>query len=845
MLGVQYFCNSKIPNRFSANSRCFKPKQTPRNSPLQNDKPQLLKESIADSGLVGHARLKRCLLACSNSEESTQIPSANLLEHALPLQSLTVRPGPSTLAIHTSDGPSPERSEGRRYSDSELHRRYNSVELGQSYSGTASSENKELSQRTRPLDKPSEIVSFSCLITSLGRDSLGRQQANVGSTGALIAENSRPSMLFTVPEEVFKKRVGKSGRVNCLPRSDKQKGETSVPPLGKTRSLQSIRRSRRSGSHPATSARFSKPLGKCERLGATRKICTSKSEHSVLDRCLQGGLGNSRSKQRKLSRSLDSERDRKPHKCPRIGNDTKGSIAARSIKPNSSSLVRQRGLNKCNSKTRISLPRAAKDNAKSTRGNVDKEHIHISKACSREEQCSSRRPIKNSRDCLRVADPRPRIQKIRAPPRNKTADRSICITSESQAGEVRLPFLLPNSVGNGRPEHRLESVSTDLSISPSRPLTNCSRETTFIPGRRNSYPQSGGALQENAPHEMSEEGVATEASSVPRGSGGTALASELRTLSRLEFLERCYHRAYGPEVAQDLVNSIRRSSQRQYESAWKRFQAWLPPSETSIDRALILKYLSHLGKSLAVKTVLVHRNALRLPLEAAFDIDFSHDHFSLLTRAQFLRNPPKQKIVPSWSLEEALNNLERKTLNPVEPLTCLYKALFLLAAASANRVSELAAICRKDISFRNNSVNLGFKPDFLFKNQSLEHVPSNLEIPALENSALCPISALRDYIAITSDTSVETLFVHPKTGNALNAGGISYWLVKAISWLLPNCKALAHDVRKLSTSFAWYRGVPASEIIKAGSWKTLLTFIKKYLMPTQEAGRFVMARSIF
>ena len=575
MLGVQYFCNSKIPNRFSANSRCFKPKQTPQNSPLQNDKPQLLKESIADSGLVGHARLKRCLLACSNSEESTQIPSANLLEHALPLQSLTVRPGPSTLAIHTSDGPSPGRSEGRRYSDSELHRRYNSVELGQSYSGTASSENKELSQRTRPFDKPSEIVSFSCLITSLGRDSLGRQQANVGSTGALIAENSRPSMLFTVPEEVFKKRVGKSGRVNCLRRSDKQKGETSVPPLGKTRSLQSIRRSRRSGSHPATSARFSKPLGKCERLGATRKICTSKSEHSVLDRCLQGGLGNSRSKQRKLSRSLDSERDRKPHKCPRIGNDTKGSIAARSIKPNSSSLVRQRGLNKCNSKTRISLPRAAKDHAKSTRGNVDKEHIHISKASSREEQCSSRRPIKNSRDCLRVADPRPRIQKIRAPPRNKTADRSICITSESQAGEVRLPFLLPNSVGNGRPEHRLESVSTDLSISPSRPLTNCSRETTFIPGMRNSYPQGGGALQANAPAQMSE-GVETEASSVPRGSGGMALASRLRTLSRLEFLERCYHKAYGPEVAQDLVNSMRRSSKKQYESAWKRFQAWLP-----------------------------------------------------------------------------------------------------------------------------------------------------------------------------------------------------------------------------------------------------------------------------
>ena len=76
--------------------------------------------------------------------------------------------------------------------------------------------------------------------------------------------------------------------------------------------------------------------------------------------------------------------------------------------------------------------------------------------------------------------------------------------------------------------------------------------------------------------------------------------------------------------------------------------------DTKIDKSTIVRYLHHLGQDLNPRTVLVHRNALRLPLSKAFNIDFNHEDFSLLAKAQFHRNPPARRVMPTWSLEKAL-----------------------------------------------------------------------------------------------------------------------------------------------------------------------------------------------
>ena len=183
--------------------------------------------------------------------------------------------------------------------------------------------------------------------------------------------------------------------------------------------------------------------------------------------------------------------------------------------------------------------------------------------------------------------------------------------------------------------------------------------------------------------------------------------SDIRTLSRMEFLKRAFNKLYSEDVSKALLQAAADSSIKQYESNWKSFATWLPESTTCIDRPLVLAYLTELSKTLAPRTVLVHRNALKLPLELVFGIDFSHSHFSLLAKAHFRRAPPKRKLIPSWSLEKALVILKGRVISTQDRLARFLKTIFLIAVASANRAAELAAIDRKAILVRGNKASLG------------------------------------------------------------------------------------------------------------------------------------------
>ena len=277
------------------------------------------------------------------------------------------------------------------------------------------------------------------------------------------------------------------------------------------------------------------------------------------------------------------------------------------------------------------------------------------------------------------------------------------------------------------------------------------------------------------------------------------------------------------------MEAHRSSTQRQYESAWKRFQRWLPSGPVTVDTRLVLAYLNSLSTELAPRTILVHRNALKLPLSAAFGIDLDQEVFSLLARAQFKLNPPTRRLIPSWSLDSALESLQAKDPSTFSLEELLFRTIFLVAVASGNRASELAGIDRSRIAFSSRGVSLPVREGFLFKNQTMFHAPSPISFPSLGagDDSLCPVSALREYLERSPPG--PTLFSHPSTGSPLNAGGVAFWMVKAITWLLPGSVPRAHDVRKLSLSLAYTRGLPISEIVSAGSWQSANTFIRRYL----------------
>jgi integrase len=204
-----------------------------------------------------------------------------------------------------------------------------------------------------------------------------------------------------------------------------------------------------------------------------------------------------------------------------------------------------------------------------------------------------------------------------------------------------------------------------------------------------------------------------------------------------------------------------------------------------------------------------------------------------------------EKRFPSWSLHEALRTIETHPFNP--PLSQehkLLKAVFLVALASGNRVSELAAMDRSAIAYTDTTVTIPVKRGFLYKNQTWDRLPPEITFPTLaENIALCPVAALRDYVTSTEDRAHRGhVFLYPSSSKPLTAATVAYWLAKAIRTFASTKEGRAHDLRKLAFSIAWVRGVALSDIIAKAFWSSPNVFIKRYLdrvirPPTCIAGR--------
>ena len=112
-----------------------------------------------------------------------------------------------------------------------------------------------------------------------------------------------------------------------------------------------------------------------------------------------------------------------------------------------------------------------------------------------------------------------------------------------------------------------------------------------------------------------------------------------------------------------------------------------------------------------------------------------------------------RQALPSWDLDLVLDLLSSdKFSSPQVSLRNLtLKTVFLLALASASRVSEIHALSRAkdDISFlEDGSVRLRVSPSFLAKNQLPEVAPSPIRVFPLTSGdrKLCPVASLRLFL---------------------------------------------------------------------------------------------------
>ena len=155
-----------------------------------------------------------------------------------------------------------------------------------------------------------------------------------------------------------------------------------------------------------------------------------------------------------------------------------------------------------------------------------------------------------------------------------------------------------------------------------------------------------------------------------------------------------------------------------------------------------------------------------------------------LLRSFHVEVPIRAVSPPAWNLIAVLEFLKSSIFEPLRQASLrdlTRKTLFLVALASAKRVSELQALSRT-VAFSSSAAAVVYVPEFLAKTESaLQSLPRSFDIPSLSDFAagLPDEMLLSEYVARTASVTnrPRRLFVSPRNpSQAMSKNGISFLL---------------------------------------------------------------------
>ena len=319
-------------------------------------------------------------------------------------------------------------------------------------------------------------------------------------------------------------------------------------------------------------------------------------------------------------------------------------------------------------------------------------------------------------------------------------------------------------------------------------------------------------------------------------------------------------KGYSDGAAKAIANAHRKSTRGLYDDKWVSFEKfcgerhWDPLQVTPQQVADFMLYLRD-GRHLKGGTISTYLAALNSVLAVKTDVRISKvpELISML-KAFKLEDQKKKFRPPAWDLNVVLKHLRGA---PYEPLSSASledltrKTLFLVALATAARVSEIHALDVTRIKFenvRNGAVHIGLLWDFIAKNQ-LPGQPDRLfTIPPLsqivgaadeEDLLLCPVRALRQYIDRTRPIrgSRKRLFIpfSRSVKGEVNRNTVALWLRQAIlaaysaANIPPPVANNPHEIRALASTMALHRNCSVPTIMEGCYWRSNTVFASHYL----------------
>ena len=282
---------------------------------------------------------------------------------------------------------------------------------------------------------------------------------------------------------------------------------------------------------------------------------------------------------------------------------------------------------------------------------------------------------------------------------------------------------------------------------------------------------------------------------------------------------------FSPAVAGQLIFSRRLSTRLNYQARWGTYRKWCKDfhhRSSSPSIAKIADFLTYMFKTkgAALSTIKGYRAMLAAVFKFPLPEISSSPVLKDLVRSFEISAPRPIFPPPPWDLDKVLEFLSGPPFEPLARASFLdktKKALFLLAMATAKRVSELQALS-SSVSFQGEDLVLYYDPFFRAKTESvINPLPRSVVVPSLSDFAgnlperlHCPVRAIKYLRKAARSASFipPRLFVSPKNPKrSMSKNAMSFYLRQLIvdSGAVSSARPpRAHDIRGIAISLNYY-----------------------------------------
>ncbi|XP_064087525.1 uncharacterized protein LOC135202200 [Macrobrachium nipponense] len=313
-------------------------------------------------------------------------------------------------------------------------------------------------------------------------------------------------------------------------------------------------------------------------------------------------------------------------------------------------------------------------------------------------------------------------------------------------------------------------------------------------------------------------------------------------------------KGFSSKAAKAIARARRSSTLRVYQLKWDVFCCWcrnkkVSSSSTSVTQ--IADFILFLREEcgLAVSTIKGYRSMLAAVFRhRGLNISENKDLHDLIRSFETTKKGSLR--TPSWNLDVVLQFFSSSRFEPPHSASfrdLTKKSLFLMALASAKRMSELQAIEGK-VGFKDQSVVCSFLPSFFTKNENPSNPwPRSFEVQSLSalvgeesERALCPVRSLQYYLRrkeqLKGNTDVLWCSVRDPS-RPLSKNVVAFFLRSLVKEAHVDCdedqfkllKVMAHEVRAIATSLAFSKNMSVQNLMKATFWRCHSVFASHYL----------------